>query len=386
MKTLIEKINVLYNDDEDLNIQALSYETGMDESLIVEILRGIRKPSVEELETLLNGFGCHLDIINNYTGKIPRCLGPKPKHKVVLVIGNGFDMDLGLQTSYRKYCESEEWPFNTYNFKDTKTGEMLYSPLAEFIDKNKADNKYWFGLESMMRDYCIQVYSEYKDDYKFSRGDKLAYDILCKSLRKYLKECFESFLKDKNAIEKARNSEAYSVLKRLFRSNSDFIIHSFNYTDTEKLAYYLEDEHPSLEGLYEWSSPDRPFLQTHGTIYSKSIVLGVDEGCPMPRSLSFLKKTHNPGFVSSLILQDLKNADEVIFFGHSMGEIDCCYFKDFIRKQSVYEPEKQIKITFYTYDENASHSIIEKMARMNDDHIMELRGNSGLEFYYTKKD
>lgn len=34
------------------------------------------------------------------------------KHKkVIFVIGNGFDMDLGWQTSYKSFAESDFWPF-----------------------------------------------------------------------------------------------------------------------------------------------------------------------------------------------------------------------------------------------------------------------------------
>lgn len=30
----------------------------------------------------------------------------------VLVLGNGFDIDLGLKTKYRDFADSEFWPFN----------------------------------------------------------------------------------------------------------------------------------------------------------------------------------------------------------------------------------------------------------------------------------
>ena len=65
---------------------------------------------------------------------------------------------------------------------------------------------------------------------------------------------------------------------------------------------------------------------------------------------------------------DLLDADEVVFFGHSLGQNDYHYFRQFFRNQcdENMPREKGKKITIFTYDDSSRISILEQLRDMND--------------------
>ena len=40
----------------------------------------------------------------------------------ILILGNGFDLGLGLKTSYRDFCNSKYWPFNKLQYDYERGG------------------------------------------------------------------------------------------------------------------------------------------------------------------------------------------------------------------------------------------------------------------------
>ena len=65
--------------------------------------------------------------------------------KIVLILGNGFDLDLGLKTSYKDFWESEFCP------KDYP------APLIQHLNKRWSDDLEavrWYDLENELRVYA----------------------------------------------------------------------------------------------------------------------------------------------------------------------------------------------------------------------------------------
>ena len=50
----------------------------------------------------------------------------------LLITGNGFDMDLGLETSYSKFIESEEWK----NMRNNRKREYSSPSLIDYLNSN----------------------------------------------------------------------------------------------------------------------------------------------------------------------------------------------------------------------------------------------------------
>lgn len=68
----------------------------------------------------------------------------------LFVLGNGFDLDLGLKTSYNDYLTSDE-------FKNIGVNKCDCRYLAEFVydikKSNEKDENHWFDLEQLVGDY-----------------------------------------------------------------------------------------------------------------------------------------------------------------------------------------------------------------------------------------
>ena len=64
-----------------------------------------------------------------------------------LVIGNGFDLDLGMNTRYSDFAKSEYWP------KDVSSSNHN---LQQYLNERK-DMDCWFDLEQCLLDYCMII-------------------------------------------------------------------------------------------------------------------------------------------------------------------------------------------------------------------------------------
>ena len=94
-----------------------------------------------------------------------------------------------------------------------------------------------------------------------------------------------------------------------------------NYTDLYKLEEYVGSIKCSVEHI-------------HGSVSDNSIILGFQDDVEIDDSYCFMIKSFSPHFKSHNVRRQLLDADEIIFFGHSLGETDYHYFKDLFMKQS----------------------------------------------------
>lgn len=65
----------------------------------------------------------------------------KPNSDRLLIIGNGFDLSLGLETKYSDFARSDKWPNQISN-------EYYFAYL-----NNKKNTEYWFDLEQVLGAY-----------------------------------------------------------------------------------------------------------------------------------------------------------------------------------------------------------------------------------------
>lgn len=83
----------------------------------------------------------------------------------VFIIGNGFDLDLGLPTKYSDFAKSEYWPKSAPRYReapeetrhDMEQGRFLTIPVAPKLEHAIEDAKIkntWFDLEKELLDYA----------------------------------------------------------------------------------------------------------------------------------------------------------------------------------------------------------------------------------------
>lgn len=278
------------------------------------------------------------------------------ENKKVFIIGNGFDLDLGWKTRYSDFAGSKFW-----------IGDSYGSNLKSQLNQDKCIEK-WFDLEMSLLNYAN---ADGKQQILHAPEYTINQDKQC---FKELTQGLSDFLRREEKREVNKDSVAAKVLKAILDNGYFTSIYSFNYTNLKSIAGKL--------GL----STDFRYEHVHGSIATDSIILGVEDAVDLYPGYSFLYKTFSPHYESHHIQYDLLEADEVVFFGHSLGKNDYHYFQSFFRRQcdENLEREQGKRITFFTYDDASRIGILEQLREMNDKKTNYLFGLNDLEFICTK--
>lgn len=223
----------------------------------------------------------------------------------VLIIGNGFDLDYGLKTSYNDI-------FNNWKPDDAITSTSLY----KLVKKN--DRNEWNFLE----DRIGQIYAnhEYTSINDFDKEEN-CHEAMRLKIIEYL-----------NAINYEQNDSSYaSKLIKAISQNGKFNVYSFNYTNTVNhiVNAQLQVNH------------------VHGRATDSTAILGTEDNQKSIRDLCFLQKSFSPYYRSTNLKYDLSNADTVIFFGHSLGKVTFCTLKTFLKHNLQTVLMKKVKRKSY---------------------------------------
>lgn len=271
--------------------------------------------------------------------------------KRTLVIGNGFDLDVGLKTSYGDFIKSGYWPFNHY----AKVENI--DTLASFL-KRKSQLNTWFDVEEALYEYAKKGGIEEKDLKYF--------ETLKSSLTSYL-------LDQENGFTQNSNSTAIAVLNALLTCGEQTKIYSFNYTDLRKIASrYAITEDFSCEHM-------------HGTTLNNDIILGIGDKSDINSHYFYFKKVASPNFSSHSIIPDMISSDEVIIFGHSLGLNDHPYFVPYINSLLDYTTitEKRRTITIFTRNESDKQELKKKLEELTGNRVTLLYSLNQINIFCT---
>lgn len=333
--------------------------------------------------------------------------------KIVLILGNGFDLDLGLKTSYKAFWESKFCP-KTYP-----------SPLISFLNGNLGqtiDDVRWYDMENALLKYAEIVssplhlnsdlfdsdirflkefdsnspdrgfYPEYnreidnliKKGYVFTNPknsseliipyqDDLLRDFLWRDKRALalIKEGLCDYLNSIKYEREARDTSAYQVLQFLAlegEEKSQVAIYSFNYTNAKHYVY---------------SAKDTDIHYMHGSCSDGQIIIGTRDDKRIIASYDFLQKSFDTSFNPPALVADLQDADEVVIFGHSIGENDRQYFKAFFLQQTNFANTRRKDIVIFTRDIASEFQIKRSLESMTDWNLSTLFGLNNLQIIKT---
>ena len=319
--------------------------------------------------------------------------------RIVLILGNGFDLDLGFETSYKAFWESEFCP------KDYP------APLIHHLNQRWGDNLEavkWYDLENELLNYYKSIPDPTKGNDILTQEEKeflkdfTAYGWQCRwyddkielvqSLvdkgvllyrerplpaigehykedalqspiwrdRKALKLIKEGLCKYLTSIDKPI-PESLTVAFHLLLAMTKCVkagnvvdIYTFNYTRVQMHGYAVDDI---------------PVHYMHGSCEDGKIIVGTRDGTPMVSEYDFLQKVMDDSFTPPDILTALDNADEVIIFGHSLGENDRQYFERFFTKQVSSDNLKKPYIFIFTRDSNSKNEIKRSLKSLTGDRL-----------------
>lgn len=295
---------------------------------------------------------------------------PKKSHvpHSILILGNGFDLDLGIQTKYKQFADNKEfWPFNeSFSFEEDS--------LPYFLNKNKNQVDTWFDLEELLASYAKE-----KKDLSIEKVNQAKQDFstLSRALKEYLIKQEETF------VEHMRNSKGHVKrmtpahrLLQVFLRKQIRTIYTFNYTNAYRIANQLI---LNFEDVIN---------HVHGSTREDNIILGTGDQRQIGDHFFEFNKSASPFYKSNNLVEDLNSADEVYIFGHSLGKNDHDYFSEFFKMASktVHRPFAlgKIKVRIFTYDNNSEIELKKQLMTLTDNHLIGLYAHCDFKILKTE--
>lgn len=312
----------------------------------------------------------------------------------LLIIGNGFDLSLQLQTSYNSFfterysdlMQQEVSDFkgnrktdlavlktlNNKNFWDIyfllkhddernvdKNWSNIESDIESFLTGLKPDGK----KEMFTIDNCKAVYKKNLDGKEYSKIDNAYISILLgvalldipRELNQFddfifseLKKFENSFKEYINEILKRRKSytrQSKHLIENLVENTDNLYILSFNYTE---FRYELSCD-KQIEGE-----------NVHGKI-REEIIFGIDAGNLDVNGEAYrYSKTYRKlmmnfnGDEHSSLPKEIK---KIIFYGHSLADADYSYFQSIFDFYSIYDSEIGVEFCFNVFNPELEQDI-----------------------------
>ncbi|MDK2062799.1 AbiH family protein [Aliarcobacter butzleri] len=261
----------------------------------------------------------------------------------IIIIGNGFDLSLGLKTSYKDFIQS-----NYFNLLVKNNNS-----LALYLNEKKEINN-WVDIEKELTEYSKQI----QDDKSKVKNDF-----------KELKNALMDYLKESQEEEINENSKAFEMMKNEIKDTE--IIYNFNYTNSVfKVARILEISNIEFKHSY-----------VHGSIENKNIIFGIEDDARINDNHIFLKKSSNINFAESNIIRVLNNSGEkinLVIFGHSLGITDSSYFKNYF--YSLTNQYNHSKLKLYHFGEEAYDDMMGTIDKYTGHNLTNFKHYNDLEF------
>lgn len=225
---------------------------------------------------------------------------------IALVVGNGFDLDLGLPTKYSDFADPKNKEWNDFlNMKGTIIEKCF---RTEFVDHMQQARKHelWFDIE---KEICRFAERHRNLSQKQIVLIRYQFQTLVESLRLYIGR-----VAVKN--NKKDGSLAESLLRKLNSIPHFVAVNTYNYTDCFRICGIVKEDNIRMHHV-------------HGSLsYNLTLGCRVDDRNRENQQLDFMYKP-TVDLQKDILRQNLTSATEVIVFGHSLNDMDFCYFKDF---------------------------------------------------------
>ena len=283
----------------------------------------------------------------------------------ILIIGNGFDLDLGIKTKYIDFANSEYWPFKErFSFEE--------NTLPYFLNSHKNKVETWFDLEELLAKFARDNSILSKEKINETMRD---FEFLKKKLKEYLEKQEDVFFEEMKG--NTQTNKVSHLILQVFLKMQGRKIYTFNYTNTQKIAKSL------ISGFED------NVTHIHGSIKENNIILGTGDQRDIPGPFFQFYKSASPNYSSNNLVEDLNNADKIYIFGHSLGRNDHDYFSDFFKMASsnpkVPQCSKKIKIRIFTYDNNSEIDIKKQLMALTNRHLIGLYAHCDFKIIKTNE-
>ncbi len=283
--------------------------------------------------------------------------------EIVIVLGNGFDLDLGWDTSYKSFYEKHDgWKMHKRDEDD----------LFQYVIKQVPGN--WFDFERTLHEYALH---RAQNPFPKDNSDKIDRDIQDYNTFKIQ---LMDFISEGSKGPVKMDSHAYRLLaayveakKNKTRDNFFPIkLFSYNYTPLLNVIHQID------------SSVKVGYIPVHGIVEKRNIIFGFHDDLGIPKEYRPLQKSMDENYVSSDVVRESLQAMTIIFFGLSLGYIDGVYFKNLFEQISNFANPQMInkRIFFITLNTKSGNYIKNNLldAGIN---LQLLYNSNRIDFIYT---
>lgn len=280
--------------------------------------------------------------------------------KRTIILGNGFDLDIGFPTAYKHYIASSEFKSNLWGVIPQKYGMNSHpSNLFKYIQIKAVEEHRWTDIERILSDYA----SKGEIIISTKSGQMPVRNVSTQEIGNYyehLKDSLKRYIAGIKFQELTnRSSLAYNLLKAISgNGDPDLSVLSYNYTLPARIFPEL-----NLDGK---------ITNVHGSIESE-IILGFNDSGAYDSSYSYMVKSKEFGIQIENVRSKIRGSDELLIYGHSLGESDRDYFKDTL-------PCYQNRVIFVTRDSASRQEICNELTAMNAYNVI-----NAAEWYYTSE-
>lgn len=285
--------------------------------------------------------------------------------ELAIIIGNGFDIDLGILSRYTDFVKSKEWKelkkkLGSFPTLDYLNHSLIYHLLNEANKKDK-----WFDVENEIWRFIEKHPVCTKEEIREIESE---FTCLKKALREYMIRVSSGYKMDDKKLP-------CRFLKGMANCHKKIVEINFNYTNPQDFLATPIFFYPDF---YDQ-------IHVHGSLSEEEIVLGCDiqKDQSVNRNLSFMYK-YNMLNRATQVSRNLLEAKEIIFYGHSVNEMDFCYFREFFKAASA-SPKPIRHLTFITLNEKSERDIKDNI-RNQGISVTDLYNNlESLDFIHTEK-
>ena len=343
--------------------------------------------------------------------------------KKILILGNGFDLDLGRKTLYKDFYKSEFCP------KDYP------APIIKHLNEKWTDNLEsvkWYDLENEILNYYEKIKHKEITGYDLYDVNERKIlveinriptyttfsiiheniDIVNRLLGDHILHYKQHHIADKEIPSSnilvhpdallspvERDNMAIQKIKQGLIGYMDSIQHSkinedsiaativrtfvYNYENIEEFLVYNFNYMPlhSTENSNTVGVFNDMTNFVHGSIKDRNIIIGTKDH-RISLDYDFIQKSFDPNFNPPGLGTNLLEADDITIFGHSLGVNDSQYFKAFFVQQSQPGAKKKT-ITIFTKDEKSEMQIKRALQEMTNWNLSALYSMNNLQIIKT---
>lgn len=279
--------------------------------------------------------------------------------KVLLIIGNGFDLSHGLHTCYNDF---KEYLYET----DSVLYDLLKNKMSDFLWSNFEEDLGYLDFSDEISYY----YREIEDGFdSYSAVNNMVVTLYdCRKIMESMNYFVKKWIKTIDTSKAIKRKRFFDLIK-----NNECYFLSFNYTDTLEKKYNIRRVchiHGNLKGK---------LILGHGEKYIHTKECNIKDYTDNYATFSeLIEMQNNIDFIHNILKKDvysllkknrkffeqLKDVEQVYSYGFSYGKVDLPYIKEIINNISN---NKNSKWFFYDYniDENKKYKNLVKSCGFN---------------------